>query len=103
MRANDDDLVQFDNVRVISSSSPALLCGIGDKLVWLPRRHISGNLFRKGDRGKLLIRRWVARDRHLIDPHEAAASLERAFSPRSSRQLHLVRPGDEGRNLADQG
>ena len=75
MVANDpDELVVFQNVRVLRSTAPALLCRIGDKSVWLPRGHISGKLWCTGDRGKLFVRRWVARDRHLIDPYGPAVS-----------------------------
>ena len=63
-----DDFVPFQDVRVIRSTAPALLCGIRDKRVWLSRAHISGKLWCTGDRGTLFIRRWVARDRCLIDP-----------------------------------
>jgi hypothetical protein len=64
-----DDLVPFQDVRVIRSAAPALLCRIAQRNVWLPRGHIAGKLWCTGDRGKLFIRRWVARDRHLIDLH----------------------------------
>jgi hypothetical protein len=88
MRADDaDDLVPFLDVRVIRSTAPALLCRIGEKTVWLPRGHISGRLWCAGDRGKLFIRRWVARDRHLIDLH-GVAIVARA---EPLGQLHLVR------------
>ena len=60
-----DDLVQFQDVHVIAATAPALRCRIGDKCVWLPRSQISGKLWCTGDRGKLLIPRWVARDLHL--------------------------------------
>ena len=39
-----DDLMPFRNVTVIGSTATALLCGVGGKSVWLPRRHISGRL-----------------------------------------------------------
>ena len=68
-----DDFVPFQDVRVIRSTAPALLCGIRDKRVWLSRAHISGKLWCTGDRGTLFIRRWVARDRRLIDPQEPDA------------------------------
>jgi hypothetical protein len=61
-----DALVPFQDVMVISSEPSALFCRIGDLQVWLPRRHIRGNLLCTGDRGTLFIRRWIARDRHLI-------------------------------------
>jgi hypothetical protein len=88
-----DDLVVFEDVRVIRSTAPALLCQIGGRSVWLPRRHISGKLWCTGDRGKLFIRRWVARDRHLIDLHGSAVSSLAPSTTRSRQpvQLHLVR------------
>ena len=61
-----DDFVLFQDVRVIRSIASALLCRIGERSVWLPRWHISGKLWCTGDRGKLLIPRWVARDLHLM-------------------------------------
>ena len=90
---NADDLVPFQDVRVIRSAAPTLPCRIGEESVWLPRGHISGRLWCAGDRGKLFIRRWVARDRQLIDLLGAAIgspapSLSR---PRLPGQLHLVR------------
>lgn len=85
--SDDDDLVPFHDVRVISATAPALLCRIGRRSVWLPRSHISGKLWCTGDRGKLFIRRWVARDRHLIDL-DGAASL----APEGSNVLHLRVP-----------
>jgi hypothetical protein len=82
-----DDLVPFRNVTVISSTATALLCGVGSKSVWLPRKHTSGRLRCMGDRGTLLIRRWVARDRRLVPPHGTA--LVSALGP-SKRWRRLV-------------
>jgi hypothetical protein len=92
-----DDLVPFQDVRVISSTAPALLCRIGARSVWLPRRHVSGKLWCAGDRGKLFIRRWVARDRQLIDLHGAATlpAPQRVARPRRHFRLHLVRPASQ--------
>jgi hypothetical protein len=88
-----DGLVPFQDVRIIRSTAPALLCRIGEKSVWLPRGHISGKLWCTGDRGKLFIRRWVARDRQLIDLHGAAIASPAPSFSRSALpgQLHLVR------------
>jgi hypothetical protein len=88
-----DELISFQDVRVIRSTVPALLCRIGGRSVWLPRGHISGKLWRTGDRGKLFIRRWVARDQHLIDLHGGAISSVVPFisPPPLPVQLHLVR------------
>lgn len=72
---SDDDLLTFRDVRVIRSTSPALLCRIGDKSVWLPREHISGRLWCAGDRGTLFIRRWIARDRRLVNRDGVAMAL----------------------------
>lgn len=90
---NADDLVVFEDVRVVRSVTQALLCRIGERNVWLPRGHISGRLWCVGDRGKLFVRRWVARDRHLLEPTGVPAPLP---SPEHSRPLHLVRRKRDG-------
>jgi hypothetical protein len=100
MAPNDaDDLMAFQDVRVIRATAQALLCRIGERSVWLPRTHISGKLWCTGDRGKLFIRRWVARDRHLVDLHGVAiASPVRSVPrPHPPGQLHLVRRDPETR------
>ena len=95
MAAEDpDDLVPFQDVRVIRSTGPAILCGIRDRLVWLSRAHVSGKLWCAGDRGTLFIRRSVARDRQLIGASTpdtftlAESSLSRRRPP---TRLRLVR------------
>ena len=95
--SNDDDLVAFRYVRVVRSTAPALFCAIGDERVWLPRRHIRGNLWRRGDCGDLLIRRWVAVDRRLIDP-DAAAPWVRSIRWHHAGRLQLL-PAVEGATL----
>ena len=89
-----DDLVTFRNVRIISATASSLFCGIAGRNVWLPRRHVSGRLCCLGDRGTLLIRRWVARDRKLI--HPLAVAPDPPLGPsmpwrRLLAPLHLVR------------
>jgi len=88
-----DDLVAFRNVTIVRSTAPALLCRIGNRSVWLPRWHVSGKLWCAGDRGTLLVRRWVARERHLIDLHgiPVVPSLLTMLRPRAPARLHLVR------------
>ena len=88
---NADDLVPFQDVRVIRSTAPALLCRIGEKNVWLPRSHISGKLWCTGDRDKIFIRRWVARDRNLIDAHGAVVRPSVASLSQLPSALHVVR------------
>lgn len=97
-----DDFLLFKDVRVLRSTAPALLCRIAGKTVWLPRRHIAGNLWCAGDRGKLSIRRWIALDRQLIHPPGTVAVLSLVPPPSERRlppQLHLVR-GDRARGMA---
>ena len=94
MVADDgDELVVFHDVRVLRSTAPALLCRIGQRSVWLPRGHITGKLWCVGDRGKLLIRRWVARDRQLIDSYGmvTTSSVPPVARPDPSVPLHVVR------------
>lgn len=90
---NGDDLVLFQDVRVIRSTAPALLCRIRDRSVWLPRGHISGRLRCRGDRGTLFIRRWVARDRNLIGARPATRSSVPSLQRRPP-MLHLVPRAD---------
>ena len=88
-----DDLVPFQDVWVIETTGQALLCRIGTRTVWLPRRHISGKLWCSGDRGKLFVRRWLARDRQLIDQRrEPIAPLAPSIARlRPPGRLHSVR------------
>lgn len=93
MVADDPNgFVGFDNVRVIRSTAPAVEFRIGERSIWLPRIHIRGTFWGRGDHGKLLLRRWVARDRRLIGPDGAITVAVRSVS-RSARSagLHLVR------------
>lgn len=93
-----DDLVLFHDVKGIRSAAPALFCWIEEqsvrlaRLPRLPRRHIRGRLSCRGYRSKLFIRRWLGRDRDLIDRHGAAvASPHRSLSRPRRVRLHLVR------------
>jgi hypothetical protein len=61
-----DDLIPFQNVLVVRSTPPALLCRIGTKQVWLLRSQMTGKLWCTGDRGRLLLPRRVAVDHGLI-------------------------------------
>jgi hypothetical protein len=96
MRDGDaNDLLAFEHVRVLNVMPGALRCLIGDKRVWLPRQHIKGTLFCRGDIGRLLIRRWVALDRRLTLPGVPAVvrlicEPLRALRP---RRLRLLPPG----------
>jgi hypothetical protein len=63
-----DQFVAYQRVRIIRSTATALRCAITDKQVWLPREHVKGRLWSRGDCGTLLVRRWIALDRHLAVP-----------------------------------
>lgn len=90
MAASDiDDLVAFHAVRVVRTTATALLCAIGERTVWLPREHVTGRLFSRGDRGTLLVRRWVALDRRLAMPRPAAARAP-GSPPGDRHGLHAV-------------
>ncbi len=96
---NADEFVVFQNVKLIGSTAQSLFCQIGDQRVWLPRRHTRGKLYGTGDRGQLLIRRWVACDRHLLDllDRGTAPPIAPFIAARSlpGGRLHLV-PSDRG-------
>jgi hypothetical protein len=90
-----NELLAFEHVRVLNVTSGALRCLIGGKRVWLPREHIKGALWCRGDSGRLLIRRWVALARNLTLPVASAAAWLgreplRAVPP--PRRLRLLRP-----------
>jgi hypothetical protein len=90
-----DELVAFERVRVVTSTAAALQCAIGDKRVWLPREHIKGRLWSRGDCGTLLVRRWIALDRQLRVPDVAAAVhvvCRGTPSPQATRRLRLLPP-----------
>jgi hypothetical protein len=94
-----NEFVLFQDVRVIRAAASALLCRIANRSVWLPRGHIVGKLCSTGDRGTMFVRRWVARDRHLIDLDgvaipSPAPSISR---PRLPVRLRLVRREAEPR------
>ena len=89
---DEDEFVVFQDVRVLRSTAPGLLCRIGSRSVWLPRAHINGKLWCTGDRGKLFIRRWVARDRQLLDAPRPALPPPNATTTAEQppAQLYLV-------------
>jgi hypothetical protein len=91
-----DRFVAFQNVKLIGATAQALFCQIGSRRVWLPRRHTSGKLYGAGDRGQLLIRHWLACERHLLDLlcRGTAPPIPPLTSARSlRRRLRLVRRG----------
>ena len=91
MRDGDaDELLAYERVRVLNVTAGAMHCQIGDKRVWLPREHIRGTLRCRGDSGRLLVRRWVAVDRHLALPSQIVRVICESFCIRQSNPLRLV-------------
>jgi len=89
-----DDFVVFEGVRVVRATGSDMCCWIAGRSVWLPRRHVRGKLHSSGDHGELSVRRWVARDRALIDPSGQARRVLRPVgrpqAAPSGARLHLV-------------
>ena len=99
MRDGDaDELLVFEQVRVLNVTSGAMRCLIGDKRVWLPREHVDGALRCRGDSGRLLVRRWVAIDRKLTLPPRVVRLNCQSLRTMPSPTLRLVRrgPGTNG-------
>jgi hypothetical protein len=61
-----DGFIAFENVRVVGATAQAVQCRIGNRVVWFPRIHVSGNLEVTRQTCRMLVRRWVAHDRHLV-------------------------------------
>jgi hypothetical protein len=88
-----DELLLFKGVRVLAATAGALRCLIGDRRVWLPRQHIKGLLLCRGDRGPLLVRRWIARDRALPIPATVSVACQPMRLAHHWAKLALVRGG----------
>jgi hypothetical protein len=67
-----DELIRFADVHVIRATTPAMLCEVAGKRVWIARRHVSGKLWCAGDRGALFVRRSLARELDLLPPQRTA-------------------------------
>jgi len=64
------DTVHFDEVEVLGASGPDLECRIGKRNVMVPRLLIEpgSDLRQPGDRGKLVVHRWLAIGLGLVSP-----------------------------------
>ena len=95
MRDGDrNELLVFEQVRVLNVTAGALRCLIGRKRVWLPREHIKGTLWCRGDTGRLLVRRWIALARNLTAaaaPVVVRLSCQPLCVP-TPRRLRVLRP-----------
>jgi hypothetical protein len=54
--------VRFDDVRVVEETAERLLCLIGQKRLWVPLPFVwaASEVWKVGDRGKLVVPRWFA-------------------------------------------
>jgi hypothetical protein len=58
-----DELVTFDDVEVLAADAHALRVRVGGSDVWVPNEHMAitdGVVGKPGDRGRLIVPRWVA-------------------------------------------
>jgi hypothetical protein len=63
----DVDKTMFQSVQVISDAGTAFLCLIQEKQVWVPldEIHYGSELAQVGDRGRLFVSQWFARNLRL--------------------------------------
>lgn len=63
------DVVSFDNVQVKAASDKALLCVIEGEEYWIPQTQIDDDseVYKKGDEGKLVVNRWIAKQKGLVE------------------------------------
>lgn len=60
--------VEFENVEAIAATDKAVLCVIEGKQHWIPQSQIRPNseVWKQGDKGTLVISRWIAEQKDLI-------------------------------------
>lgn len=61
--------VTIEDVTATASSSKAILCDIDGEEIWIPKRqiHDDSEVYAKGHTGKLVITRWIAEEKGLVD------------------------------------
>jgi len=61
--------VEFDDVEVMVDSGKSILCNVDGAEVWIPKSQISdeSEVYEEGTSGKLIIPRWLAVDRKLME------------------------------------
>jgi hypothetical protein len=92
MRDGDpNERLVFEQVRVVNVAAGALRCLIGNRRVWLPREHIKGALWCRGDIGRLLLRRWIAIARDLTFPAPVVLLRCRPICAPPPHRLRLLR------------
>jgi len=67
----DKDWVEIDDVTVVYESARAILCQVGDdeEEIWIPlsQIHDDSPVKEQGDEGTLVITRWLAKRKGLVD------------------------------------
>jgi hypothetical protein len=66
--SNDEEPVEFEDVRVKAETELAILCEIDGKEVWIPRSqvHDDSEVSSQGDEGTLILARWFAEKEGLV-------------------------------------
>lgn len=61
-------VVEFEDVECVRATEKALLCRIDGKEHWIPQGqiHDDSEVYRDGDRGKLVISEWIATQKGLL-------------------------------------
>ena len=66
--ADETDLMLFNGVRIVAERSRVLLCVIHERAVWVHRSQLreGTDVRARGDRGRLVIPKWLAVDLDLV-------------------------------------
>jgi hypothetical protein len=89
------ELVEFDDVEAIRDGGLALLCRVHGRDVWIPTRKLAETSYvrKVGDRGKLVIPRWLAVGLALIDGSDMPGAIAPRGGPsRAFRRRRLAKP-----------
>jgi len=67
-RHNNNQEVGFEDVEVLLDTGTALLVEIEEEKYWIPQSQVSedSEVWKKGDSGRLVISRWIAKEKGLI-------------------------------------
>ena len=67
-KRDDVETVSFENVHATAATDGALCVELNDAEVWIPHSqvHDDSEVYKKGDRGKLVITRWIAEKKGLV-------------------------------------
>lgn len=68
MSRDEEETVEFEDVFIKAATPKAVLCEIDGTHRWIPQSQVHENseIWRTGDEGKLVIRRWFAEKAGLV-------------------------------------